>query len=196
MNIFPLNLSFKIAALAPQISLTDANGKLLFYVKQKLFKLKEAITVFADESQSQPLYYINADRMLDFSAAYTFTDTHGNTLGSVMRQGMKSLWKSHYAIHNQADAHIFTIREAKPWVKVLDALIGEIPVVGLFTGYFFHPSYHITRQGDTPEIIIEKQAAFFEGKFTIEKPGTISEKEELPLLLSIIMMVLLERSRG
>ncbi|MES2765976.1 MAG: hypothetical protein V4642_08915 [Bacteroidota bacterium] len=196
MKNFPLNLSFKIVALAPQISLTDANGRLLFYVKQKLFKLKEAITVYADESQSQPLYYINANKILDFSAAYTFTDTNGNTIGSVRRQGMKSLWKSHYAIHNHADIHILTIREANPWIKVLDSLVGEVPVLNLFTGYFLHPSYHITREGDTPEIIIEKQAAFFEGKFTIEKPGNISEKEELPVLLSIIMMVLLERNRG
>ena len=37
---YPLNLTFKIVALAPQLSITDTAGNLHFYVKQKLFKLK------------------------------------------------------------------------------------------------------------------------------------------------------------
>lgn len=193
---FPLNLSFKIAALAPQVSVTDSSGKLLLYVRQKLFKLKEAITVYGDESQTQPLYYINANKILDFSAAYTFTDTHGQRLGSVRRHGMKSFWRAHFEIFNQADVHILTIREANPWVKVLDSLVREVPVVNLFTGYFLNPAYHITRHSDTPKLILQKQPAFFEGKFTIEKTGSLSENEEIPVLLSIVMMVLLERHRG
>jgi hypothetical protein len=32
---FPLSLSFKIIALAPQISVTDAAGQLIGYVRQK-----------------------------------------------------------------------------------------------------------------------------------------------------------------
>ena len=47
MMNFPLTLNFKKLALSPQISVTDASGRLLFYVKQKAFKLKEAVTVFA-----------------------------------------------------------------------------------------------------------------------------------------------------
>lgn len=60
---YPLNLSFKIVAIAPQISITDANGELLFYVKQKLFKLKEAITVFADQAQTEPVFQISASTL-------------------------------------------------------------------------------------------------------------------------------------
>ncbi|HYF01867.1 MAG TPA: hypothetical protein VEC36_00710 [Patescibacteria group bacterium] len=193
---FPLNLNFKIVALAPQISVTDANGQLMMYVKQKLFKLKEAITVYADEAQTQPLYYINANKILDFSAAYSFTDSNGQPIGSVRRSGMKSFWKAHYEIYNHADIHIFTIREANPWVKVLDTLVSDIPIINLFTGYFLHPSYHITRQSEVPELIVQKQAAFFEGKFTIEEQGTLAGIEEIPALLGILMMVLLERNRG
>ena len=47
---YPLELKFKVLALAPQISVTDAGGQQIFYVKQKLFKLKEAVTVFARAS--------------------------------------------------------------------------------------------------------------------------------------------------
>ena len=34
---YPLSLSFKLLALAPQITVTDSSGALLFYVKQKAF---------------------------------------------------------------------------------------------------------------------------------------------------------------
>ena len=45
---YPLDLSFKILAIAPQISVSDANGALVLYVKQKAFKLKEDVTIYAD----------------------------------------------------------------------------------------------------------------------------------------------------
>ena len=67
---YPLTMSFKILAVAPQIFIKDATGQEVMYVKQKLFKLKEAIQVFSDQSQSQLLYTINADRVLDFSARH------------------------------------------------------------------------------------------------------------------------------
>ncbi|MCP4602297.1 MAG: hypothetical protein GY847_17565 [Proteobacteria bacterium] len=38
-------------------------------------KLREEVTVFADPDQNRPLYKINADRVIDFSARYHFTDS-------------------------------------------------------------------------------------------------------------------------
>ena len=52
---YPLQLSFKILAIARQLSVTDTTGRLVFYVKQKAFKLKEAVTVFADAEQTLPV---------------------------------------------------------------------------------------------------------------------------------------------
>src|SRR5215203_599441 len=77
---YPLKLSFKLLALASQIYIRDANGELLGYVRQKLLKLKEDINVFADEQQTTHLYNIKADRMIDFSARYNFTDSQGRIL--------------------------------------------------------------------------------------------------------------------
>ena len=42
----------------------------------------------------------------------------------------------------------------------------------------------------------KKQPAMFEGKFSIEKRGQFSEAEEGLLLSSVIMAMMLERSRG
>lgn len=193
---YPLQLSFKILALARQLSVIDATGRLAFYVKQKAFKLKESVTVFADAEQTQPLYTISADRVLDFSARYHFADQRGTPLGSIKRQGMKSLWRARYDIMD-GEAVVMTIQEANPWSKVFDSLLGEIPVVGIFTGYLFHPSYNVLRPDGSAVMRLVKEPAFFEGKFKIEKSAApLNDREEILVLLSLIMMVLLERSRG
>lgn len=193
---YPLNLSFKILALAPQISVTDARGNLVFYVKQKLMKLKESVTVFADAAQTEPLYYLNADQVIDFSARYHFTDADGTTVGAVQRRGMKSLWRAHYDILD-GDRTVLQIREANPWVKVADSLLGEIPILGLFTGYLFHPAYVVTKAGGLAVMRLEKRPAFLEKRFTITKQQLdVPPHEETQVLLSLLMMVLLERRRG
>ena len=192
---YPLQLTFKKLAIARQLSVKDAGGRLIFYVKRKAFKLKEAVTVFADAAQTVPLYTIKADRVLDFSAQYHFTDTQGRTVGSIKRQGMKSLWKARYEVQAAAGRPM-TIQEANPWAKVLDSLVGELPVVGMFTGYMFHPAYVVADAGGAPLMRLEKQPAFLEGRFKVEKLGQLREDEETVALLSLIMVILLERRRG
>lgn len=195
MNL-PLDLRFKLLAIAQQISVTDARGQLVYYVKQKAFKLKEAVTVFADESQTRPLYTIAADRVLDISARYRIADPGGAELGVLQRRGMRSLWRAHYDIY-QGERQVFTIREESVWVRVLDGIVGGIPILGLFSGYLFHPAYLVSRGEGQPALLrAVKRPALFEGRFQIEAimpPG--GEETELAVL-GILMMLLLERARG
>ena len=192
---YPLNFSFKILAFAPQLAVTDAGGNLIYYVKQKVFKLKEEVTVFADQEQTRPLYKINADRVIDFSARYHFSDTAGTALGSVKRQGMKSLWKASYDILDGEDI-VMKIVQENPWIGVVDSILEQIPVVGIATSYLFHPKYLVSRADGTPVLRLTKQPAFFEGKFRLDKLADIGETEERRAILSLLMMVLLERARG
>lgn len=193
---FPLSLSFKLLALANQIYIRDANNNLLGYVKQKMFKLKEDINIFADEQQSQMLFNIKADRMIDWSANYSFTDNRGNHLGSIKRQGMRSLWRANYDIFDARGNQVYKIREESAWVRIIDAAVGEIPLVGMLSGYIFNPTYIVERMDKTPIAQIKKQPAMFEGKFVLANLSTLSSEEETRLLLGVLMMVLLERRRG
>lgn len=181
---YPIDLSFKLMALASQIYVRDASGNLLGYVKQKMLKLKEDINVFTDESQTHILYNIKADRIIDFSARYTFTDGAGKIIGSVKRQGRRSIWRANYEVADAAGNHAMTINEENGWVKVVDALAGEVPILGMFTGYFFNPSYLLTRHDGAPVARLAKQPAFFEGKFQITQQGQMSPEEETRALLS------------
>ncbi|MDQ3519857.1 MAG: hypothetical protein M3466_15835 [Gemmatimonadota bacterium] len=193
---FPLDLRFKTIALAPQISVTEPSGGIVAYVRQKAFKLKEAVTVFGDVAQTRALYRIAADRVFDISAKYHIEDVGGSPLGVLQRQGMRSFWKAHYEIHRGGQP-LFVVREENPWIKIIDGVLGEIPVVGLLAGYAFHPAYRVTRVGsDTPMLRLIKRPALFEGRYTIERLTVLSQDEELLMVLGLLMLVLLERSRG
>ncbi|MGI9056880.1 MAG: hypothetical protein ACR2F2_13880 [Pyrinomonadaceae bacterium] len=193
---FPIELSFKILALASQIYIRDANGNLFGYVKQKMFKLKEDINIFTDEKQTQQRFNIKADRVIDFSATYNFSDNRGQQFGSIKRQGMRSIWKANYDVFNAAGHQIFKINEESGWIKVADSLVGEIPIVGMLTGYIFNPSYIVTNSNGTAIARLQKQPAFFEGKFQLSKLGELNSDEENLVLLGALMMILLERKRG
>ena len=195
---YPVTMTFKILAVAPQIFVRDANGQEMMYVKQKLFKLKEAIQVFSDQAKSQELYGIKADRVIDFSARYNFTDYQGMSLGAIKRQGMRSIWRASYDIMRGEEV-VYQVREESAMVKVLDALFGEIPVVGMLSGYVFNPAYLVKRPGETGETVMRfvKQPSLLESNFMIEKHDqSLSEQDEELLMLAILTTALMERRRG
>lgn len=192
---YPLQLSFKIIAIAPQISVTDAGGRLLLYVKQKAFKLKEKVTVFADQEQTRPLYSIGADRIIDWAAQYDITTTAGGQIGAVKRRGMRSIWRAHYDVLRGGTA-VLTMREANPWIKVLDSVLGEVPVLGMITGYVFNPAYLVSRADGTVILRVQKRPALWEGKYEITRQAELASAEEELALLGVLMMLLLERTRG
>lgn len=194
---YPLTLTFKILALASQATVTDANGRVVLYTKQKLFKFREHVQIFTDNSQSTLLAEIRANKVIDWSARYVSTDAEGKEIGSVGRRGWRSIWKAHYEVFNPGDNTVdFSIHEENAWAKVMDSLLGEVPILGMFTGYFFHPMYLAARAGGPPAMRLTKQPAFFEGRFQLDKLTDLTPREELNLLLSFLMLVLLERRRG
>jgi uncharacterized protein YxjI len=193
---YPIDLTFKLLALASQIYIRDANGQLVGYVKQKLLKLKEDINVFADEGQTQHLFNIKADRILDFSANYRFTSSSGQPIGSIRRRGMRSIFKANYEIFDAAGNQVMSIHEENAWIKVGNALIGELPIIGMFTGYFLNPAYIVSRMDGSPVARLAKQPAFFEGKFQLTPTAPVAAEDETIVLLSVLTMTLLERMRG
>ena len=192
---YPLKLRFKIWSLGQQITATDASGNVLMYIKQKMFKLKEKIEIYPDTTKSSVIFRIQADRMIDWSANYEFTDAQGNDWGAVRRKGMASMWSAHYEIM-QDDQVDMVIREESPMKKLLEGFLAQIPIVSFAAIYLLNPSYIVRRPDGTELLRLKKLPAFFEGNFTIEKLNDIPEDDELRSLMALIMLVLLERRRG
>jgi hypothetical protein len=193
---YPLMLRFKRIAIARQVSVEDNRGMLMMYVKQKAFKLKEAITVFADREQTRPLYHIKADRVIDFSATYHISDAAGQDMGSIKQQGMRSIWRTRYNIM-RGGAPVFEVREENPWAKVGDSFFGELPIIGLLSGYVFNPRYVVNTQAGSPALRITKRPALFEGLFEIARePVQLSSEDERLVLIGAITAIMLEKNRG
>ena len=193
---FPIDFEFKIGTMANDFVAKDLSGKTIAYVRQKMFKLKEDIEIFSDETRTRVNYKIKADRWLDFSAAYSFYDADGKVIGKIARKGWRSIWKAQYEIIDQHDKLQYSINEENGMIKVFDSLLGQIPILGILTGYFFNPSYLITDTNQKHIVKMKKVASFWGRKFQLTKEGQMDSDDDDRIMLGLMMMLLLERRRG
>lgn len=193
---FPLDFTFNIGTLSNDFTAVDSRQKTVAYVKQKLFKFKEDVSVFENESKTKVLYKIKADRWIDFSACYSFSDPEGNELGKIGRKGWASLWKAHYEIFDKNKQLKFTIREENAWVKVLDGLVGQIPIINLFTGLFLNPAYLVINNRNETVVRLSKEKSLVGRRFKVSEIKKLDGLEDDIIILGLMMMVLLERRKG
>lgn len=194
---YPLDFKFKITTLASDFNITDKNGNYVAYVRQKMFKLKEDVIVFNDESKSKELFRIRANKWIDFNASYSLNDLVDNkNFGRLARKGMRSIWKASYDILDANDQPKFKIQEDNAWVRFWDSFVGELPIIGMFTGYFLNPSYTVTGMDGKAYFKLKKMPSFFGRRFQLDRLIDIDDQEESLVVLSLLMMTLLERARG
>lgn len=192
---YPLDARFKFFALSQTIHIRKSNGELALCVKQKAFKLREDIRVFADEAQTLPLFTIMADRIIDWSASYTATAENGATVCTVRRKGARSLWRATYEIVVGGEI-VATVTEKNPWTKVWDGILREIPILGLASAYLFHPVYVVRTPEGAELMTATKQPSLIEGRFRIDAAPPPPASLERPALVGVLMTLLLERTRG
>lgn len=194
---YPLDFKFKISTLSSDFNITDKNGNYVAYVRQKMFKLKEDVVVFNDESRSKELFRIRANQWIDFNASYNIKSVENDKIfGKLARKGMKSLWKAKYEIFDDKDQSKYSISEDNGWTKVFDSLVGEIPIVGMFTGYFLNPSYSVKDTNGQVLFRLKKMPSLIGRRFQLDRLVDIPDEDESLIILSYLMMVLLERTRG
>lgn len=193
---FPVHFQFNIATLSNDFTATDGSGRSFAYVRQKMFKFKEDIEIFENESRTNLMYKIKADRWLDFSAAYSFYNSSGQEMGKIVRKGWRSMWKARYEIIDENQQILYHVNEESAFTRILDNMLGEIPILNLFTGYVFHPSYLITNENGETVAKLKKLSSFFGRKFNIEATDILKDEHKEKVVLGMMMMILLERRRG
>lgn len=99
-------------ALQGKFRFYDPHGNLVMFSEQKMFKLREDIRVYSDESKSQEVLSIKARQIIDFSAAYDVIDaTNNEHVGTLRRKGLKSMLRDEWEILNPAGQVIGSLFE-------------------------------------------------------------------------------------
>src|SRR5690606_5859332 len=112
--------------------------------------------------------------------------------GRVGRKGWASLWKAHYQIFNPYQDLEFIVQEENAWIRVGDMLLGQIPVLGVLTGYFFNPAYNVESPDGITWARLQKEKSLFGRRFTVSRERHIGVAEGERIVLSLMMMLLLE----
>ena len=193
---YPIKFSFKVTTLSNDFTAKNAQGQTIAYVKQKMFKLKEAVNVYSDESKTRVLFTIAANKWLDWSAAYSMVDANNKEIGKIARKGWRSMWKAEYNIIDQNQQPQYNVKEDSVMTRVLDNLLGEIPILGFFTGYLFNPTYNVTNNQGVIVAKLKKMPSFLGKEFEVIKTADIDNDDKERVMLGLMMMILLERRRG
>lgn len=138
-------LKRQVLALTGKIRLYIPNGQQVLYCQQKMFRLKEDVRAYDDESCTQELLYIQARSMIDFSAAYDVIDSlYGTKVGVLRRKGWRSIMRDEWEVLDPQDHPTGLLCEDNPKRAMIrrfitgrllpqdfDLLIGEKRVANL-----------------------------------------------------------------
>ena len=150
-------------------------GQMIMFVKHPLLKLKEEFTVYADEGKTQPLLLIKSRQAIALNFTYDITDiTTGQMLGSVQKQGLKSLIRDRFLIFDPAGAEIgyaeeqgaSLLRRFIPWIT----------------------SKHAIFQHDQQVAFVRQLFRFFIKEFTVDMaPSSLDPRFVLAVALLALM---------
>jgi tetrahydromethanopterin S-methyltransferase subunit F len=105
----------QVISLTGKIRLYTPDGQLVLYCQQKMFRLKEDIRAYTDESCTQELLYIQARSVIDFSAAYDVIDSgYGIKAGVLRRKGWRSVMRDEWEVLNPEEQPIGVLWEDNP----------------------------------------------------------------------------------
>jgi len=97
-------LKRQVFALAGKFRVYDPSENLVLFSEQKMFRLREDIRVYSDESKSQEVLTIKARQIIDFSAAYDVMDLMtGEKVGVLRRKGWRSLLRDEWEVLDAND---------------------------------------------------------------------------------------------
>lgn len=94
----------QVFALTGRFRVYDPSENLVLFSEQKMFRLREDIRVYADESKMQEVLTIKARQIIDFSAAYDVMDsTTGEKVGVLRRKGWRSMVRDEWEVLDAND---------------------------------------------------------------------------------------------
>jgi len=163
---------------------SEDRSRLLFFVKQKAWKLREDITVYSDENQSREILKIKARQIIDFSAAYDITDpTTGQSHGSLRRRGFRSIFRDRWEILAPDGHPLGEVVEDSKWKAFLRRFLTSLI-----------PQTFNIQIGDQPVGVLKQKFNPFIAQFTADYSADSGRR--LPRQVGIAILILLQIIEG
>jgi len=169
-----------LTAFTPKFHIYDPQEQLVAYVEQKAFKLKEDITVFADEQKQRPLLTIKARQVLDIAATYDVTDARtGAKVGALRRKGLKSILRDEWTVLDAADQELGLVQEDSALMATLRRFLSNL----------IPQNFHLTVQG-RPAGVIKQHFNPFVLKHTVDLTADTGRQFDRRLALAAVVLLL------
>jgi uncharacterized protein YxjI len=129
-------LKRQVFALTGKLRFFNPQEQLVLYVEQKMFRLREDIRVYGDESKSQELLLVKARNIIDWAAAYDVLDAAtGQKIGTLRRKGWSSMVRDEWEVLDIND---------QPIGKLFEDSMGQALLRRLLLGSLLPQNYDMT----------------------------------------------------
>jgi hypothetical protein len=120
-------LKRQVFALTGKFRFFEPGGKLVLFSEQKMFKLREDIRVYSDESKAQEVLMIKARQIIDFSAAYDVVDSAtGQKVGALRRKGLASILRDEWEVLDAGDTVVGKLFEDSMGMALLRRFLSNL----------------------------------------------------------------------
>lgn len=164
------------------------DGRLLAYSRQKAFKLREDIRVYAEEQQTIELLYIQADQIVDFSAAYRVHDSQsGELIGSLRRKGWTSLFRDSWEILDPQGQVRGRVLEDSGWKAAVRRLVENASL--------FLPQTYLIQVGERTVGTMRQNFLGIPPKFFVDLSLDTEKLLTRPLAVATVILLLAVEGR-
>ena len=112
---------YEVRAVAPD----GSEGELLAFAQQKRLAFKEQVTLYADDTQQQPVLGFKARQIMDLGATYDVTDASGTPVGLFRKDFKASLLRSTWHV-DQPGFGVMTGQERSLMVALLRRFVDSL----------------------------------------------------------------------
>ena len=126
----------QVFALTGKLRFFNPQEQLVLYAEQKMFRLREDIRLYADESKSQEMLLVQARQIIEFNAAYDVIDpAFHQKVGTLRRKGWTSMVRDEWEVLDIND---------QPIGKLFEDSMGQALLRRLLLGSLLPQNYDMT----------------------------------------------------
>jgi hypothetical protein len=178
-------LKRQVFALTGKFRFYDPSENLVMFSEQKMFKLREDIRVYSDETKSQEVLSIKARQIIDFSAAYDVVDTaYNQKVGTLRRKGWSSMLRDEWQVLDANDNQIGVMFEDSMGMALLRRFL---------LGSWLPQNYDITL-GETRVADLKQNFNLF--RYELNLDFTMDPSQKLDRRLGLAAGILLAAVEG